>query len=254
MDDRHAGQCRDRPPGGAPAFGDQRLDLQRRGRDVELSAASTSRASDLAAIPKRASANGLDSLEALIRAACPGEAEFAKELIIEFGSIDRVFAASPEAIGRVTGEGSVTPALLAAIPPVLLEIVRPRVEDRPLLNHVAAVEEYLRVAFGTLRVQQCRTLFLNAKNRLIRDELMAKGSLREARLYPRQVVRRALELDSTGIILAHNHVSGDPAPRKDDKAVTRSLVEVGHLLGIKVLDHLIITQDSCSSFRALGLL
>ena len=136
----------------------------------------------------------------------------------------------------------------------MLHVLRSEAAKAPILGSSQALIDYLFVDLAHLPAERLRVLFLNAKNRLLRDELMSEGSVNEAPIYPREIMRRALELGATALILAHNHPSGDPAPSAGDIQATRRIVEAGRALDIRVHDHVILARSGWSSFRALGLI
>ena len=125
---------------------------------------------------------------------------------------------------------------------------------RPLFSSHAAVTDYLTTAMAWRGREQFRVLFLDTKNHLIVDEVMNEGTNDHAPVYPREVVRRAIEVDAAAVILAHNHPSGDPTPSAADVEMTRQVVAAGQALRIKVHDHMIIGRDGAASLKALGLM
>jgi DNA repair protein RadC len=177
----------------------------------------------------------------------------AKRLLNEFGGLGGLFAADAEAIGRAgMSDGAI--ASLKIVQAAALRLLRAEVEARPVINSWQALLDYLHVDLAHVAVERVRVLFLNARNMLIRDELMSEGSTSEAAIYAREVIRRALDLGASSLILVHNHPSGDPTPSKQDIAITRDIVEAGRRLGIQVHDHVIIGARGHSSMRSLGLI
>ena len=132
--------------------------------------------------------------------------------------------------------------------------MRAEVQDRPILTNWDALVAYLSAAMARERVEQFRVLFLDNKNRLLADEPQSRGTVNHTPVYPREVVRRALELHASALILAHNHPSGDPAPSPDDLAMTQEIKRAAASLGITLHDHVIIGNGRTVSFRANGLL
>jgi DNA repair protein RadC len=124
----------------------------------------------------------------------------------------------------------------------------------PILSTSDAVVQYLQAELAHSPVEQVRVLFLGSRNQLLRDALVSIGSVDESPLYPREIMRQALEVNATGLILVHNHPSGDFAPSKGDEQATRQVVEAARTLDIRLHDHLIIAKGGYSSFRAIGLL
>jgi DNA repair protein RadC len=141
---------------------------------------------------------------------------------------------------------------LALVRGAMLNVLAADLADTPLLNDGAAVTDYLHVAMAHEPREQVRALFLDASLRLIRDEVLGTGSITAAPVYPREIMRRALELGATGLILAHNHPSGNREPSRSDIQITRQLAEAGRALDIKLHDHLIITRTGHTSLRELG--
>jgi DNA repair protein RadC len=178
----------------------------------------------------------------------------AKKLIQDFGGFGRLLAADGEAIVRV---GSVSEGAAAAIKiaqATALRLLESKVKDQPVLGSWQALLDYLRADMGALPVERVRVLYLNARNMLIRNEPMSEGSVDEAAVYVREVIRRALEYHATAIILVHNHPSGDPQPSQQDIRLTREIVDAARPLGIAVHDHVIVGARTCASLRSLGLL
>ena len=114
--------------------------------------------------------------------------------------------------------------------------------------------DYLFLDMAYLPTERLRVMFLNTDNRLIYDETMAEGSVNETPIYPREIMRRSLEVGATALILAHNHPSGDPSPSHGDIEATRRVADAGNALGIAIHDHVIVARSGWTSFRALGLL
>jgi DNA repair protein RadC len=178
----------------------------------------------------------------------------AKKLIGEFGGIGALLSADAEAIARV---GDVTEGAAAAIKiaqAAALRLLQSGVRDRPVLGSWQALLDYLHADMAHNPIERVRVLFLNAKNMLIRDELMWEGSVDEAAVHVREIIRRALDCHATAIIIVHNHPSGDPSPSQQDIRLTRDIVEAGRHLKIAVHDHVIIGARGHSSLRAMGLL
>ncbi|PTS83873.1 hypothetical protein DBR17_08410 [Sphingomonas sp. HMWF008] len=178
----------------------------------------------------------------------------AKALLAEFGGIGRLFTAEPEALMRVSGMGETSAAAIKIVQVAALRLLRAEASERPILSSWQALIDYLHVDMAHRTTERVRVLHLNTRNILIRDEVMSDGSIDEAALYVREVIRRAIDLGSAGIILVHNHPSGDPAPSRADIDITRKVAEAGKRLGIAVHDHIIIGASGHSSLRAMGLL
>ena len=150
------------------------------------------------------------------------------------------------------GEGAV--AALKIVQAASLRLLRDRIRDQPVLASWQALLDYLRADMAHKTTERVRVLHLNSRNILIRDEAMAEGSIDQAAIHPREVIRRAIDLGSSAIILVHNHPSGDPAPSRADIALTRDIADAGKKLGITVHDHIVIGANGHSSMRGLGLL
>lgn len=151
-----------------------------------------------------------------------------------------------------TGSNRTIVSHLMATRDALVWTLRQPMDDRPLLNNDIAVMEYLRLAQGFARLEIVRALYLDTGNRLLRDEVAARGTVDEAPIYVREIIHRALELGATGLILAHNHPSGDATPSIADREITRTLALAGRPLGIRLLDHILVTRSDAISFRAMG--
>ena len=135
-----------------------------------------------------------------------------------------------------------------------IRLVKAEIVDRPVLANWQALLDYLRADMAHHPIERVRVLHLNTRNMLIRDELMNEGSIDQAAVHVREVIRRAIDLGSAAIILVHNHPSGDPAPSRADIDLTRNIIEAGKRLNIAVHDHIIIGTGGYSSLRAMGLM
>ncbi|CAM3057877.1 MPN domain-containing protein [Sphingomonas antarctica] len=178
----------------------------------------------------------------------------AKDLLAEFGGIGALLAADPQSLMRVKGMGDRSAAAIRIVQAAAERILRGAVVDRPVLSSWQALLDYLRATLAHRATEQFWVLHLDGKNVLIRDEMMSEGTVDQAAVHVREVIRRALELASTSIILVHNHPSGDPQPSQADIRLTRTITEVARNLGIAVHDHVIIGANGHSSMRALGLI
>jgi len=180
--------------------------------------------------------------------------KLAKKLIREFGGFGGLLAADAATIGRVgeVGEGPV--AALKIVKAAAVRLLEQEIKERPVLGSWQALLDYLRADMAHEPIERVRVLFLNARNVLIANETMWEGSVDEAAVYIREIMRRALDLHATAIIVVHNHPSGDPAPSRQDIALTRDLAEAGRHLKISLHDHLIIGASGESSLRSMGLI
>jgi DNA repair protein RadC len=177
----------------------------------------------------------------------------AKGLLARFGSLAAVLGASPAELKSVRGVGSGAALDLKLIHEATVRIGRAETRKRPVISSWSALTAYVRVAMAHEAREQFRVLFLDKKNQLIADEMMNQGTVDHAPVYPREVMRRALELSASAVILLHNHPSGDPSPSAADIDMTRQVVEAGRVLKIAVHDHLVVGRDGVASFKALGL-
>jgi DNA repair protein RadC len=177
----------------------------------------------------------------------------AKKLLREFGSFGGLLAADAEALSRA-GVSEAAIGALKIAQASALRLLKSKVAERPVLGSWQALLDYLHADMAHNPVERVRVLYLNSKNMLIRDEQMSEGSVDEAAVYVREVVRRALDCHATALILVHNHPSGDPAPSQQDIKLTRDIVEATRHLRISVHDHVIIGTRGHSSLRAMGLI
>jgi DNA repair protein RadC len=174
----------------------------------------------------------------------------ARALLTRFGSFAGAISAPVQELGQIEGLGEAGIAALRCIQAAALRLAREEVRESPVLNNWEKLLAYLNAALSRERIEQFRILFLDAKNRLIADEAQAKGTVNHTPVYPREVVRRALELQATALILVHNHPSGDPSPSRADVDMTREIGQAATMLGIVVHDHLIIGKSREVSLRA----
>jgi DNA repair protein RadC len=178
----------------------------------------------------------------------------AKALLREFGGIGGLLTADAQALSRVPGMGETSIAALKIAHAAAIRLVKAEIADRPVLANWQALLDYLRADMAHHPIERVRVLHLNTRNMLIRDELMSEGSIDQAAVHIREVIRRAIDLGSAAIILVHNHPSGDPSPSRADIDLTRSIMEAGKRLNIAVHDHIIIGTGGHASLRALGLI
>ncbi len=163
--------------------------------------------------------------------------------------------AAPEArLAEVKGIGETVVTELKLVKAAAERLTRGAVRNRPVLSSWTAVLDYCRASMAFADREQFRILFLDKKNTLIADELQQTGTVDHTPVYPREVVRRALELSATALILVHNHPSGDPTPSRADVAMTRTIAEAARPLGIAVHDHLVVGRDGHASLKGLGLI
>ena len=178
----------------------------------------------------------------------------AKLLIGEFGNLPRLLAAAPAELRRVTGMTDGAAAALKFVDATVTRSLRTKMLDQPVLSGWQALTDYLHASMAHRVTEEFRVIFVDNRNRIIRDETMGMGTINAASVYPREVVKRALELGASAVVLVHNHPSGDPSPSRDDIQMTKAIVEAGKPLGLSVHDHVVIGTTGHASFRALGLL
>ncbi len=178
----------------------------------------------------------------------------ARTLLTRFGGLAGVFNADRHALATHPGMGETSAAALKIVALAARRLARARVQDQPVLGSWQALIDYLTIDMAHLTVERVRVLYLNAQNRLIRDEHLGDGSLDEAAIHPREVIRRAMELGAAAMILVHNHPSGNPEPSKADIQITNRIAEAGRLLNITVHDHIIIGRAGHVSLRSKGLI
>jgi DNA repair protein RadC len=178
----------------------------------------------------------------------------AKQLLERFGSFAEVINAPPERLREVKGVGDAAITQLKIVRAAALRLMRDGIMQRPVLGSWQAVLEYCRAAMGFEPREQFRILFLDKKNRLIADEVQQQGTVDHTPVYTREVVKRALELSASAIILVHNHPSGDPTPSRADVEMTKQIVEAAKPLGIAIHDHVIVGRQGHASLKALRLI
>ncbi len=194
-------------------------------------------------------------LEVLLFAAIPRRdvKPLAKQLLGEFKNLWALINAAPERLmGFGLSEAAVTTIRVTGA--IALRAQKKEIIGGALLNNWQRMVDYCRMAMAHETVEQFRLLFLDRKNHLIGEEVHQRGTIDHTPVYPREVVRRALEIGAGAIVLAHNHPSGDPTPSKDDIAMTRAIIEACRPLGILVHDHIIISKGETVSFKNKGLL
>lgn len=180
--------------------------------------------------------------------------QLAKELLRQFGGIEGLFTADAEAISRVDGMGDAAVGAIKIVQAATVRLLKRQVDQRPVLSSWSALLDYLRVQMAYNTNEQVRILHLNSRNILVHDEVLTEGSIDQAAVYVREVVRRVIGIGSASIILVHNHPSGDPTPSRQDISLTRDIIEVGRTLGITVHDHIIIGTQGHTSMRSAGLI
>ncbi|UXS01444.1 RadC family protein [Agrobacterium tumefaciens] len=178
----------------------------------------------------------------------------AKALIARFGTLGGVFGAPPTLLQEVDGVGEAVALDLKLIGSVSQRMLKSEIRNKQVLGSWSSVIDYCHAAMAYESREQFRILFLDKRNVLIADEIQGHGTVDHTPVYPREVVRRALELSSTALILVHNHPSGDPTPSRADIEMTKTIIDTAKPLGIAVHDHIIIGRDGHVSFKGLRLI
>lgn len=178
----------------------------------------------------------------------------AKALIQKFGDFAAVLAADPRRLVEVEGCGPAVAQELKTIQAAAERAARVEAKRKPVVGSWSKLVDYCRVTLQHETREQFRVLFLDVKNQLLADEVLGEGTIDHAPVYPREIIRRALELRASSIILVHNHPSGDPSPSGADVAITKEIMAAADVMGVKVHDHLIIGRHGAASMKSLGLM
>ncbi len=211
---------------------------------------------------RRVLSNGAQSLadyellEMLLFAASPRKdtKPLAKLLIQKFKTLGGVLAARNEKLKDIPDVGDSVIATIRVAETLGEALLRSKIEQRNILSSWQALLEYCQGTMGQKEIEHFRILFLNNRNHLIADEIQQTGTVNQAAVYPREVVKRSLELGATSLILVHNHPSGDTSPSKADIKITEEIITAASALGITIHDHLIVSSSESTSLRSLGLL
>ncbi|HEY1836805.1 MAG TPA: DNA repair protein RadC [Rhizomicrobium sp.] len=195
-------------------------------------------------------------LEMVLFAAIPrGDVKpLAKELLKRFGTFAETIAAPRERLTEIRGVGEAVVAQLKVVEAAALRLSKTQLLGRPALSSWQALLDYCKAAMARNPQEEFRVLFLDRKNALIADEVQTQGTVDHTPVYPREIVKRALEHSASAIILVHNHPSGDPTPSRADIEMTREIVAAAKALRIAVHDHVVVARGGTASFKALGLL
>jgi DNA repair protein RadC len=178
----------------------------------------------------------------------------ARRLLDMFGDLNRVVTAAPARLLQVEGVGEAVVQDLKILEALATRMMRARVMHRPVLSSWDALLDYCHTAMAHRETEQFRVLYLDRKNVLIADEEQARGTVDHVPVYPREVVKRALELNASALILVHNHPSGDPTPSSADISMTLQIRDAAQVLGLTLHDHLIVGKGREISFRGAGYL
>ena len=180
--------------------------------------------------------------------------DLAKRLIARFGSFAEVVNAPEPRLKELAEVGDAVIAEFKLVQAAALRLMKGGLSEKPILTSWQAVLDYLKAVQGFEQREQFRILFLDKKNRLIADEVQGRGTVDHTPVYVREVVKRALELSASAVLLAHNHPSGDPTPSRADIEMTKLIIEAAKPLGIAVHDHIIVGKSAHTSFKALRLI
>ena len=180
--------------------------------------------------------------------------QLAKALLARFGGLAGVLNAEPAALAQHAGMGETSAAALKIVALAARRLARTGMQDQPVLGSWQGLIDYLTIDMAHLRHERVRVLFLDTKIRLLLDDKVSDGTLDEAAIHPREVVKKALDLGASALILVHNHPSGSPEPSRADVQITNRIAEAGRLLGITVHDHVIIGKEGHVSLKAKGLI
>lgn len=180
--------------------------------------------------------------------------KLAKDMIRTFGSFPEVLGAPVQRLTEFDGIGEIAAVNLKVIAAAAARMTKGAVAERPLLSSWAQVIDYCRTSMAFSDVESFRVLFLDKRNALIREEVQQSGTVDHTPVYPREIIKRALELAATAIILVHNHPSGDPTPSHADIRMTKDIVAIAKPLGITVHDHIIVGKNGHASLKGLQLI
>lgn len=178
----------------------------------------------------------------------------AKELIRVYGNFAEVISAPIEKLLNHKGVGSHVAIAIKIINAAAIRLAREQIINKPILSSWRLVLDYCHANLAFAEKEEFHVLYLDNKNKLIIDETHQKGTIDQASVYPRDIMKRSLELNASSLVLVHNHPSGDPSPSKADIEITKEINQMAKLLGISIHDHLIIGKNGHTSFKSLGLL
>ena len=178
----------------------------------------------------------------------------AKELLRKFGSFAEVISAEADALRDIKGIGDAGVVSLKAVQAAAQRLLQTKVKQAPILSSWAALIDYCTATMAYNTVEQFRVMYLDRKNKLIADEEQQRGTVDHTPVYPREVVKRALELNASSLIMVHNHPSGDPKPSQADIEMTRKVKDAAAAVGLTLHDHVIVSRGGHVSFKTQGLL
>lgn len=178
----------------------------------------------------------------------------AKRLIAEFGSFAKVVTAKPEALYKVNEVGDAAVSAILMVQAATQRLLQEQVMDKPIIQGWTALLDYAKASMAHNKIEEFRIIFLNRRNEVIRDEVQQQGTIDHTPVYVREVVKRALELGAASLILMHNHPSGDHTPSRADIDITQQVADAARAVGIKIHDHIIVSERGHYSFRANALI
>ena len=195
-------------------------------------------------------------LELLLTYAIPRKdvKPLAKELIRSFGSLAAVVTASHEELKRIKGIKDSSAVLISSVRSMALRIAKSRFDSGSVIKDWNALLEYCQIDMGQKKNECLRIIFLDARNQLIKDEILQNGTINQTPVYPREIAKRALELGAASIVMVHNHPAGDMRPSKNDIQMTKAVQKALTVLDINLIDHVIISKSGHISFKACGFL
>lgn len=176
----------------------------------------------------------------------------AKDLLRQFGSLSAVLVATPEQLGAVSGLGPSSVAFIQVVQQLAVRVRREKVVGQPVLGSRLELLDYLYTKFAGFSREEFHVLYLDAKMKLVADEVLFTGTLHEVAVSPRDVLKRALELNASGVVVAHNHPSGSPEPSGPDMAFTEQMAAACAAMGVQLVDHVIVGTEAHYSFRGAG--
>ncbi|MBM3618646.1 MAG: JAB domain-containing protein [Alphaproteobacteria bacterium] len=178
----------------------------------------------------------------------------AKKLIAEFGSFAKVVTAKPEALYKVDEVGDAAVSALLIVQAATQRLLQEQMMEKPIIQSWTALLDYAKASMAHNKIEEFRIIFLNRRNEVIRDEVQQQGTIDHTPVYVREVVKRALELGAASLILMHNHPSGDHTPSRADIDITQQVADAARAVGIKIHDHIIVSERGHYSFRANALI